>query len=318
MVVLGCVVEAEVVAGFAPNKPDVVGWLLVLLNRLEAAAFGSDGGAPAGVVEAKENKGLAGVAAVAVVGVVEVAVAAPLFPNNELPVLANMPDAGAVVVGVPEACAALFWPKRPVVGGADEDAPLKRFDAGLAAVLPEPPKSPPPEAGMALVFPKSPPVAGADEAAGVAEEFPNNPPVDGVVVFGAPKRPVPVAAGDDEELLAAEAPPNRPPAGFAESVFCPNNEPALVAGVVLLPAAVPKENLGVPAAAPNRPPEAGAVVVGLFEAAPDELGAPKLNDMMADMHREAPSTGQNIYRSQRLQDERPQLKHLGVNQWAPG
>jgi hypothetical protein len=57
----------------------------------------------------------------------------------------------------------------------------------------------------------------------------------------------------------------------------------LPAGVVLLPAvAPPKENLGVPAAAPNKPPEAGAVDVVLLFGAPEEPPVPpKLNDMMA-------------------------------------
>lgn len=46
---------------------------------------------------------------------------------------------------------------------------------------------------------------------------------------------------------------------------------------------MPKENLGVPeeaAALPNRPPPAGAVLVVLLGAAPEELGVPKLNDMV--------------------------------------
>lgn len=44
---------------------------------------------------------------------------------------------------------------------------------------------------------------------------------------------------------------------------------------------MPKENLGVPdaAAVPKRPPVAGAVLVVLLDAAPEELGVPKLNDM---------------------------------------
>lgn len=46
--------------------PVVDGWLDVLAKRLEAAGLeASVGGAPAGVVEASENKGFAGVAEVA-------------------------------------------------------------------------------------------------------------------------------------------------------------------------------------------------------------------------------------------------------------
>jgi len=46
--------------------PVVDGWLEVLAKRLEAAGLDESlGGAPAGVVEAKENRGFAGVAEVA-------------------------------------------------------------------------------------------------------------------------------------------------------------------------------------------------------------------------------------------------------------
>jgi hypothetical protein len=54
--------------------------------------------------------------------------------------------------------------------------------------------------------------------------------------------------------------------------------------LVAVPPGVPKENFGAvaPAAAPpNKPPEAGAVDVALFEGAPEELGVPKLKDMVA-------------------------------------
>lgn len=96
--VAGCVAE-DVVAGLLPPKsppeaPD--GCEDALPNRLDPTGLEeSIGGAPAGVVEARENAGFAGVAAdVVAAGVV-------LFPNNELPVLANMPEAGAAeVVGV--------------------------------------------------------------------------------------------------------------------------------------------------------------------------------------------------------------------------
>lgn len=53
----------------------------------------SVGGAPAGVVDASENEGLAGVAAA--VAVWPPGVLSALFPKSELPVLANMPEDGA-------------------------------------------------------------------------------------------------------------------------------------------------------------------------------------------------------------------------------
>lgn len=189
----------------------------------------------------------------------------------------------------------MFWPKSPPLLGAAAPAPPNRFDAGLAAALFEPPNKPP-EAGAVLPPPpNNPPLAGADVVAGVAALLPNNPPVDGVVELAPPKRPGPEAAGVVEVLFEAAAPPNSPPDGFGA---LPNKEPAVLVGVLLLPAAeapaVPNENEGgalvaLAFALPNSPPDAGADVVALFEAAPDELGAPNVNDMMAERDVEASS-----------------------------
>lgn len=57
---------------------------------------------------------------------------------------------------------------------------------------------------------------------------------------------------------------------------------ALLVGVVVLlaePPIEPNEKLGVPVAAPKRPPEAGAVDVVLLGAL-EELAFPKLNDIL--------------------------------------
>jgi hypothetical protein len=57
---------------------------------------------------------------------------------------------------------------------------------------------------------------------------------------------------------------------------------ALLVGVVVLlaePPIEPKEKLGVPVAAPKRPPEAGAVDVVLLGAL-EEVAFPKLNDIL--------------------------------------
>ena len=58
----------------------------------------------------------------------------------------------------------------------------------------------------------------------------------------------------------------------------------LAVGVELLPAAEPpiepNEKPGLPVAAPNRLPEAGAVDVVLLFDAPEELVFPKLNDIL--------------------------------------
>lgn len=102
VVVAGCVEEVVVVLGFAPNRleVEVAGWALAGWKRLEAAGFEeSAGGAPAGVVDARENIGLAGVVA----GAAPWVVAGLLFAKSELPVLANRPEAGAGLAAAPGA-----------------------------------------------------------------------------------------------------------------------------------------------------------------------------------------------------------------------
>lgn len=168
--------------------------------------------------------------------------------------------------------------------------PPNKFDVGLLSVLgvPEALLKSPPVAGAEVVFapPNKPPVAGADEVAGVEDALlpPNRLEVAGVVELLPLKRLPPAAAG-----VLVEAPPPKRPPGFE---FCPPNKllvPGNVVGVddaavlAFAPVEPPtelKEKVGVPVAAPKRPPDAGAVVVVFFEAAPDELGVPKLNDMM--------------------------------------
>lgn len=51
--------------------------------------------------------------------------------------------------------------------------------------------------------------------------------------------------------------------------------------MLLLAPVEPKEKPVLPVAPPNSPPADGAEVVVLFEGALDELGVPKLNDMVA-------------------------------------
>lgn len=84
--------EAAVVDGVAavfaapPNRPDaeLAPELPVLAKRLAPVGLGgSAGGAPAGVVDARENMGFAGVVAVVVARVVPGALT-PLFPNKEV------------------------------------------------------------------------------------------------------------------------------------------------------------------------------------------------------------------------------------------
>jgi hypothetical protein len=165
--------------------------------------------------------------------------------------------------------------------------PPNTFDAGLLPVLALLPKSPP-DAGAVLVFapPNIPPLAGADEAAGAVDAVfpPKKPPVAGVVELLL-KKPPPAAAGVPEALDVAPPPPKRLPAGLAPNREPPEAGPA--AGVVVVLAVAPaelltelNEKLGVPVAAPNSPPDAGAVVDVLFVGAPDELGVPKLNPPM--------------------------------------
>ena len=94
--VVGCVVDAEVVAGFAPapKRPVEEAEFNCVPNRPDPAGLLSEGGAPAGVVDGRKDIGFAGVA-VAAGGADEVGVLPPLLANSEFPVLANKPDAGA-------------------------------------------------------------------------------------------------------------------------------------------------------------------------------------------------------------------------------
>lgn len=98
-VVLGWAARA---AGLAPppKRLDTAGdCAVVFWNKLDPAGFAEPaGGAPAGVVDARENMGFAGVAAVAGIAPCAVAELAALFPNKPLPVLAKRPAAGAAEV----------------------------------------------------------------------------------------------------------------------------------------------------------------------------------------------------------------------------
>jgi hypothetical protein len=289
-------------AGFEPNRPPEE--LPAEAKRLDTGALVvSWGGAPAGVVEARENRGLAGVAILAADPLDCVVAEAPP-PKREA-------EVGAWVLGA----ALLFWPKRPppAAGVVDEnsegEAAAGACVVAAAAPLLWPPKSPPPVAGvvveapppnrpeaagllvaLALFPPKRPPAA-----AGVLEPLPKSPPAGaGVVVdVGAagllpkrleevegveepPKRPPP---GDG----AADAPPNKPlVAGAAlfsvalllavDALFAawPNNEGVLAGDWVwVLLAALPKLKVGVleAVALPKRPPEAGAVALPLLAGA---------------------------------------------------
>lgn len=164
----------------------------------------------------------------------------------------------------------------------------KTLNAGWFAVpLPPPSRLPDARAVVLLLPPQnSPPLAGAGDAeavlaVGVVE--PKRPPVEGVVEVLPPKR-----APVEGVAAVPEGAPNRTDFGFSESPLlgCPKTEPALPADVDELPAAAPpndpKENLGVllPEAEPKRPSVAGAEVVVLFDCSFDELGVPKLNDMV--------------------------------------
>jgi hypothetical protein len=76
---------------------------------------------------------------------------------------------------------------------------------------------------------------------------------------------------EDAAGCVVPACPNRPVLGVEEV--------ALLAGV-----AVPKENFEAPAF-PNRPPAAGADAPVVFEAAPDEAGGMKENDMASSLRK---------------------------------
>lgn len=174
-------------------------------------------------------------------------------------------------------------------------------------------------------MPNIPPaIVGAELVEGAGGLFPNRLPADGVVELAPPNRPGPEEAGVVEVLVEDGAPPKSPPAGL---VLLPNKEVAVPVGVLLPPAAapaLPNENEGVPApepapvpvagALPNRPPEAGADVVVLLEAAPDELGAPKVNDMMVERVVQASSMRRlTVRRSQRFYRQNLERRIKSVN-----
>lgn len=128
----------------------------------------------------------------------------------------------------------------------------------MLAVLFEAPPNKPPGAGAAV------PVAGVDAAGFAPKRPPGAPAVEGVVLDPNKPPPLDVVAGVDE----AAAPLKRPP------------PPAPLDPVA--PPAEPNENLGVlpPLAPPKIPPAAGADEVALLDWPAEELGVPKLNDMM--------------------------------------
>jgi hypothetical protein len=172
-------------------------------NKLEPAGFEASaaGGAPAGVVDARENIGFAGVDVGAELegGAREPDVVAVLLPKREFPVLAKRPAAGAEVVVVAGWVCAVLWPPNKgaefVVAAAPP--PPKILDAGLS-----------PEAAG---FPNKPPGAGAVVLALLPP--PKRPPVDGVV--DAPPNKPPAEVVGVLDVPVAEEPPNRlPPAGF--------------------------------------------------------------------------------------------------------
>lgn len=175
------------------------------------------GGAPAGVVDPRLNKGLDGVADVAgavVAGAAAPEVAGVVWPKRDLPLLANKPPAaGAVVAGVVVCPPNRLLPVPPVVAGVVD--PNKLPPAGVLAA---PPNSEPP-AGCVPAPPNSDPPAGLvpappnkDPPAGCVLEPPNNgPPVvdapaPAVVVAGVPpKRPPPLPDWPPNKLgLAVE------------------------------------------------------------------------------------------------------------------
>lgn len=148
------------------------------------------------------------------------------------------------------------------------------------------PLNKPPEAGVVLVPPKSPPGRGVADVE-VADVFlaPKRPVEDGVVEV-PPKSPAPEVGF--EPVFAEEAvAPKGFPDGFCASPagFWLKRVPPLFDGVALspeLPPTVPNEKDGVPPEPPpKRPPDAGAVLVALFGGALDELGVPKVKDMVA-------------------------------------
>lgn len=234
----------------------------------------SEGGAPAGVVEAARlNRGFAGVAA----PIVEVLLAGG--ENKEVPVLLALPknplgcEAGALEVGV-EALFS-FWaannpPENAFVVGVDE-----LFAVLVGGVEELCPNRPPEEAGLA-----PPKMLELDVA---AWEAPNSAPLP------------PVGVDVDVPGVA----PNKDFCSVGLAAVFPNKLPPVFddAGVVLLLLVFPKENpvppevvdcppkrLGEDAegvVVPNKPPVAGALVVALLDC-PDEL-VPKVKDMIASV-----------------------------------
>ena len=193
-------------------------------------------------------------------------------PNREPPALPNSPP-GAVVVPAAVWGAVVAPPKRPPVVAAWVVA---AGAAGVAAVLlPNRPDVPEgvaaPEAGVEVLPNMFP--------AGLAAP-PNKPPPDEAPVVW-PKSDVPVAGAADEGVVAVPALPNNPPAGAGVAPAPPNKPPPAWGVLVPLAAGLKEKGDAVePAAAPNRPPEAAADVVGCPEAA-FAAGGPKLKDILA-------------------------------------
>src|SRR4051794_33945138 len=124
---------------------------------------------------------------------------AGLLPNNELPVLAKSPEAGADEVGVEAVFVAcwLFPPKSPLPPlGVVAALPPNKDEAGLSAGLAAFPNKPVPVLVPVVAEfpePKRPPLAGvAAPADGVAADlfWPKIPPAAGVEL-ATPKRPEP-------------------------------------------------------------------------------------------------------------------------------
>jgi hypothetical protein len=262
-VVAGCVagvlpLPKRLVLGASPpacaKGVDVGAFEACCPNILDAAGLDeSTGGAPAGVVEAK-NSGFAGVPWDAPAfnplnmppAAAGAEVAAGLLPNMP-------PDGNALVVGV-DVCAA------EVAAGVEEACPNRPL-VGVDVAFP-PPKillpvvdaaglAPPPKTLLPLV----PPAAAWPKgllAAGVAP---------GAAALDCPKRPPPLVCPAPDPLMF--------------DLVLPKEK--LLLGV---PVEAPKR-LGAAGAvvAPKRPPEAGADVAG-WPAGPLEAGVPKVNAIL--------------------------------------
>lgn len=153
---------------------------------------------------------------------------------------------------------ALFCPpKSPELEPVAEPPPPNRLEAGLSAGLAASPNRPPVD-GVVLAAPPKSDAAGAE--------------VVGVELLPPPKR--------DEPPGVVAAPEKRlEPAGFWAPAFCCPKMPLAGGAAEVLPAVPPPPNVGAPP--PNRPPVDGAVELVLLAAAPDELGVPKLKDIVA-------------------------------------